>query len=66
MVEEVRTNVKEILEVSIIYPSQTPWCNAIMLIRKRDRGLYFCMDFCRLNARTKNDSYPLERPLGVF
>ena len=59
MVEEVRAHMKEMLEVGTNCPSQSPWCNAIMLVRKKDRGLYFCIDFCKLNARTKKDSYPL-------
>ena len=59
MVEEVRVHVKEMLEVGAIHPSQSPSCNTIMLVRKKDGGLYFCIDFCKFNVRTKNDSYPL-------
>ena len=32
-----------------------------MLVRKRDGGLHFCIDFQCLNAHTKKDSYPLPR-----
>ena len=53
MVEEVRVHVKEMLEVGATCPSQSPWCNAIMLVRKKDGGLCFCTDFCMLNMRTK-------------
>ena len=53
MVEEVRAHVKEMLEVGAICPSQRPWCNAVMLVRK-DGGLHFCIDFHNLNVRTKN------------
>ena len=59
MVKEVRAHMKEILEVGTICPRQSPWCNAIMLVRKKDRGLCFCTDFCKLNVRTKKYSYPL-------
>ena len=59
MVEEVRGHMKEMLEAGAIHPSQSPWCNVIVLVRKKDGGLDFCIDFCRLNARTKKDSYPL-------
>ena len=59
MVEEVRTHVKEMLEVGIIHPSQSSCCNVVMLARKKDGGLHFCIDVCKLNTRTKRDSYPL-------
>ena len=59
MVEEVRAHMKEMLEVGAIHPSQSPWCNTAMLVRKKDGGLCFCIDLCKLNARTKKDSYPL-------
>ena len=34
-------------------------CNAVVLVRKKDRCLHFCINFRCLNARTKKDSYPL-------
>ena len=37
------------------------WCNAVVLVRKKDRGLRFCIDFCHLNTCMKKDSYPLPR-----
>ena len=40
---------------------QSAWCNAMVLVRKKDGGLRFCIDFWRLDARTKKDSYPLPR-----
>ena len=66
MVEEVRAWVKEMLEVVAICPSQSPWCNAVILVRKKDRGLHFCIDFCKLNMRTKKDSYPLPNIQEAF
>ena len=45
----------------MIRPLQSPWCNAIVLVRKKDGTLRFCIDFQHLNARTKKDSYPILR-----
>ena len=45
MVEEVRNHLKEMLESSAIRPSQSAWCNAVILVRKKDGGLHFCIDF---------------------
>ena len=59
MVEEIRAHMKYMLEAGTIHPSQSPWCNVVMLVRKKDRGLHFCIEFGKLNARTKKDSYPL-------
>ena len=43
----------------MICPSQSPWCNAVVLVWKKDSTLHFCVDFRCLNAGTKKDSYPL-------
>ena len=45
MVEEVRNHLKEMLEVGAIRPSQSAWCNTVVLVRKKDSGLCFCIDF---------------------
>ena len=60
MVEEVRDHLREMLESGAIRPSQSAWCNAVVLVRKKDSGLHFCIDFQCLNARMK-DSYPLPK-----
>ena len=43
----------------MIHPSQSPWCNAVVLVRKKDGTLRFCVDFRCLNVQTKKNSYPL-------
>ena len=35
------------------------WCNTVVLVRKKDRGIQFCIDFCCLNAHTKRTPKPL-------
>ena len=57
--EEVWEHIQEMLDGGAICPSQSPWCNAVVLVRKKDGGLRFCIDFCRLNSQTKKDAYPL-------
>ena len=61
MVKEFRNHLKEMLESGTFRPSQSAWCNAMVLVQKKDGGLCFCIDFCCLNAGTKHDSYPLPR-----
>ena len=59
LVEEVREHIQDMLDGGEICPSQSPWCNAIVLVRKKDGGLWFCIDFRWLNSWTKKDAYPL-------
>ena len=57
--EEVCTSLRDMLEMGVIHPSQSPWCNAVVLVWKKDGILHFCVDFRHLNMWTKKDSYPL-------
>ena len=59
LLKEVHTSLRDMSDAGAIHPSQSPWCNAVVLVRKKDGMLCFCVDFCRLNAHTKKDSYPL-------
>ena len=59
LVDEVHQHIQEMLDGGAIRPSKSPCCNAVVLVRKKDGSLRFCIDFRRLNARTKKDAYPL-------
>ena len=58
-VDEVREHLKLMLDAGVVQPSNSPWCNAVVLVRKKDGSLRFCIDFQRLNALTVKDSHPL-------
>ena len=60
-VDEVREHLKLMLDTGAIRLSNSPWCNAVVLVRKKDGSLRFCIDFRRLNSLTKKDSHPLPR-----
>ena len=57
--EEVCASLRDMLDAGVICPSQSPWCNAVVLVWIKDRSLCFCVDFCRLNTHTLKDLYPL-------
>ena len=59
--EEVHGHLQEMLDLGTVQPSHSAWCNTVVLVRKNDRSLYFCIDFCHLNTHMKKDSYPLPR-----
>ena len=58
---EVREHLKLMLDAGVVQLSNSPWCNAVVLVRKKDGSLCFCIDFRRLNALTVKDSHPLPR-----
>ena len=49
------------LEIGAISESKSPWGSAVMLVRKKDGSLRFCIDLRKLNARTIKDAYSLPR-----
>ena len=57
--DEVREHLKLMLDAGVIRPSNSPWCNAVVLVRKKDGSLCFCIDFIKLNSLTVKDSHPL-------
>ena len=59
--DEVREHLKLMLDAGVIWPSNSPWYNAVVLVRKKDGLLRFCIDFRKLNSLTVKDSHPLPR-----
>jgi len=47
------------LEYGIIEPTASPWASCIVLVKKKDGTLRFCVDYRPLNSITIKDSYPL-------
>ena len=61
MYDEVKVHIQEMLDLGAIRPSNSPWASAIVLVRKKDGRLRFCIDLRRLNNRTVKDAYSLPK-----
>ena len=59
--EEIDRQIQEMLQNDIISPSVSPWSSPVVLVKKSDGTMRFCIDYRKLNQITRKDSHPLPR-----
>jgi len=57
--EFIDAQVDEMLRHDVIEPAASPWASNVVLAKKSDGSLRFCLDYRQLNELTYKDSYPL-------
>ncbi len=58
---EVRDHITKLLKKGVIKPSNSAYASPIVLVRKTDGCLRLCVDYRKLNSKTKRDAFPLPR-----
>ena len=61
MQDVLEQEMKSMLEKGVIEPGQSPWASPVVLVKKKDGSVRFCVDYRRLNSVTQFDAYPLPR-----
>ena len=59
--ESAKKAIQDMYENGQIEPSSSPWTSPVVLAKKKDGSLCFCIDYRRLNEIAKKDLYPLPR-----
>ena len=59
LLDEVKEHLDHMLNMGAIKPNKSAWSNAVVLVCIKDGGLRFCIDFQKLNAQTRKDTFPL-------
>ena len=57
--DEVKADLKAMLEDGIIENSSSQWASPLVIVRKSSGNLRICMDYRKLNMATQVSSYPL-------
>lgn len=61
MFQQVKSHIKDLLKQGVITESHSPWAAPIVLVKKKDDSIRLCVDYRKLNAKTRRDAHPLPR-----
>ena len=61
MYDDVHQHLRQLLDLDVIRPSNSPWTSNVVLVRKPNGELRFCIDLKRINQCSVADAYYLLR-----
>ena len=64
--EEIKKQIKELLEKGYIQQSSSPWGAPVLLVEKKDGSLRMVVDYRALNEVTIKNKYPLPMMNDLF
>ncbi len=64
--DTVKDEISTMLKLGVIEPSESPYASPIVLVKKKDTSIRFCIDFRKLNHITVFDAEPIPNPEEIF
>lgn len=59
--QELKSQLSQLMNSKLVRPSNSPWGSPCLFVKKKDGSRRLVVDYRRVNALTKMDSYPLPR-----
>ena len=59
MLPEIDRQVEDMLKQGIVEPSMSEWASNVVMVKKKDGSMRFCIDYRQLNLKTRKDAHPL-------
>ncbi|KAJ8032186.1 hypothetical protein HOLleu_25640 [Holothuria leucospilota] len=53
--------LQEMFEAGVVKPTSSVWSSPVVLVKKKNGQIRFCVDYRKVNAATMKDSYPIPR-----
>jgi hypothetical protein len=57
----IREEIEKMLKDGVIRESRSPWASPVVIVTKKSGNPRFCIDYRKINDKTKNDAHPLPR-----
>ena len=66
MFQLLQQNLQQMLDCGVIRSSHSPWASNIVLVKKKDGKLQFCIDYNKPNQGTVKDANTIPRMKDTF
>ena len=63
---DIQNEIKSMIDLDIIEPSNSPYASPIVLVKKKDSSNRFCADYRKVNKATKFDPEPMTKSADLF
>ena len=64
--ETIKNEIKEMIDLDIVEPSDSPYCSPVLIVKKKDNSNRFCIEFRALNIVTVFDAEPMPNMEEIF
>jgi len=55
----INAHVEEMLKHDVIEPAASPWSSNVVMVKKKDGSMRFCIDYRKTNELIRKDHFPL-------